>query len=367
MLKGKTLIELAQELQNQQETKKDFLVDSPALRVEPEVVLCENGKEIWNQKLILGKNGASEVMGINELGHKQLSSRLGIPRAYYQRLREGYPQLLANNINEIAHNEPQKLLVRSLKQNARAFLSDRYRTIDNYDLMNAILPVLTDASQIGTELVVDSCEVTEKRMYIKILFPKVQGEIKVNDPVQAGLVISNSEVGDGSLKVERLLYILRCKNGMILPASLRKYHAGRRQEFAELDSAVEVYSDRTKQLDDMALFSKVADVVKAAFNLEEFQRQIEEFQHTTKNLVTVPPIEFIEVTAKKFGLAENEKTNTLKHFLQFGDLSQYGLCNAITSTAQEPDTDYDRSVSLERLGSQVLNLSRTEWSVLATV
>jgi len=222
-------MELAQELQRQQESKKDFLVDSPALRVEPELISTrEDGTSTWTQKLILGKNGSSETMGINELGHKQLSSRLGIPRGYYDRLRSNYPELLAQNINQIAHHEPQKMLVRSLNQNARAFLSDRYRTIDNYDLMVAILPVLTGASQVGTELIVDSSEVTERRMYIKVLFPKVQGEIKVNDPVQAGLIISNSEVGDGSLKVERLLYILRCKNGMILPASLRKYHAGRR-------------------------------------------------------------------------------------------------------------------------------------------
>ena len=361
MLKGKTLHQLALELDEQQKTKRDFLVDSPAISMQARAQ--ESGPHSY--RLTLGKNGNSVNLGINDLGHLQLASKVGIPRKFYDHLRTDYPTLLAQTVTELSVGEPQKMLVRSLGGQARAFLSDRYRTIDNFDLLKAVLPSLTGLEKVGTELIVDSCEVTERRMYIKILFPQVQGEIKVGDPVRAGLVLSNSEVGDGSLRVERLLEILRCLNGMVLPASLRKYHAGRRREFDELDSAVEVYSDRTRQLDDMALFSKVTDVVKAAFNMEEFAKQIEAYKNSTQQEIKKDPVEFIEVTSKRYNLNSEEKNSTLKHFLTYGDMTQYGLMNALTSAAQEEGTQYDRSIELERLGAQVLDLTQDQWHEIA--
>lgn len=357
MKTGKTLQELALELTRQNHSKRDFLIDSSLISMQ----IPKN--EIPN--LVLGKNGSAEEFGINRLGHAQLSSKLGIPKKYYDHLLGNHPELLAENVNELSLREPQKMLVRTLDGNARAFLSDRYRTIDNYDLANAILPPLVELKK-HQDLEIASSEVTETKLYIKVLFPTITGEIKQGDIVRAGLVISNSEVGQGSLRVERLVEILRCLNGLILPASLRKYHVGRKQQFAELDEAVEVFSDRTKQLDDMALFSKVIDVVKAAFNIEEFQKQIEAFKDTANNKVEKEPVEFIEISAKKYGLAQDEKNDALKHYLTYGDFSQYGLMNAITSAAQEESVGYDRSIELEHIGANVLDMDPSQWETLAT-
>ena len=357
MKQGKTLLELATELQRQSDTKRDFLMDSSLLTMK---TIEDEAPSIQ-----IGRNGSTQTFGVNKLGHSQLSGKLGIPKKYYDHLLVKHPTLLAENVNVLARKEPQNMLVRTLDGNARAFLSDRYRVIDNYDLANAILPPLLNYAKEGM-ITIDSCEVTELKLYIKVLFPTVQGEIKLNDPVQAGLVISNSEVGQGRLAVERLLFILRCLNGMILPASLSKHHIGKRQAFAELDEAVEVYSDQTKKLDDMALYSKVTDVVKAAFNMEEFTKQIEAYKATTQQKVERKPVDFIEVSAKKFGLDGEEKDNALKHLLTYGDLTQYGLMNAITSTAQEDSVSYDRSIELERIGAKVLDLSPAQWQEVAT-
>jgi hypothetical protein len=55
-----------------------------------------------------------------------------------------------------------------------------------------------------------SCDVTESRFYLKAVTDRVQGEVKQGDAIQAGLVVSNSEVGQGSLRVEALDSRLVC-------------------------------------------------------------------------------------------------------------------------------------------------------------
>lgn len=60
-----------------------------------------------------------------------------------------------------------------------------------------------------------SCDITETHLYLKVINKSMKAEITEGDIVQAGFVVSNSEIGLGALKVEPLVYRLVCKNGMI--------------------------------------------------------------------------------------------------------------------------------------------------------
>ncbi len=56
----------------------------------------------------------------------------------------------------------------------------------------------------------------------------MKAEVEVGDVVIAGFVISNSEVGLGSLRVEPLVFRFVCKNGMICKDYAQKrYHVGK--------------------------------------------------------------------------------------------------------------------------------------------
>jgi len=64
---------------------------------------------------------------------------------------------------------------------------------------------------------------------LKVINRKLKEEVTVGDVVQAGLVISNSEIGLGSLRVEPLVFQLVCKNGLISKDyTQKKYHIGGR-------------------------------------------------------------------------------------------------------------------------------------------
>jgi len=49
---------------------------------------------------------------------------------------------------------------------------------------------------------IESCELTDTRMYIKVVNERIQTEVVPGDIVQAGILISNSEVGMGSVSVK---------------------------------------------------------------------------------------------------------------------------------------------------------------------
>ena len=103
-------------------------------------------------------------------------------------------------------------MVRTIDGTARAFLSNRYRRIDNLDIAGIVLPVLQEMEGMHFE----SCQLTDSRMYIKVVNTRLEAEVVPGDIVQSGIIISNSEVGLGSVSIQPLVYRLVCSNGMVV-------------------------------------------------------------------------------------------------------------------------------------------------------
>lgn len=348
MKTGKSLVELAQELERQRYAKRDFVAPVGAVSME----LTEEKSPV----LSLGETGS---FGVTEIAHDQVAEFVGIPNKYYRKMRTEAPELLTDNVNHwFSKSNGTQRMVRTLDGKARAFLSDRYRPLDNQDLADVALPALLEG---GCR--VESCEVTEKRMYIKAVTEKLTYEVKKGDVIQAGIVISNSEVGMGALSVEPLLYRLVCTNGMIVnDAKMRRTHVGRGNE--QFDGVSEFFKDATKEADDRAFWMKVRDVITAAFTTIGFEKFVEKFAAAAADKITADPIKVVEVTQKHFGLNEFERNGILKHLLVDGDLSKFGLANAVTRTAQDVES-YDRATELERLGGNIIELPKRDWSLIA--
>ena len=173
------------------------------------------------------------------IAHKQIASRLNIPYRYYQKMQQEQPALLDENVNTWLQETQERRMIRVLDGRVRAFLSNRYHRLDNLELCALVLPVIREMK--GANIV--SCEVTESHMYLKVINKRMKAEVTVGDVVQARFVVSNSEVGLGSLRVEPLVFRLVCKNGMICKDfSQKKYHVGRQVNESE-DAAYELYSD----------------------------------------------------------------------------------------------------------------------------
>jgi hypothetical protein len=204
-----------------------------------------------------------------------------------------------------------------------------------------------------------SCDITETRLYIQAATPKVKAEA-VGDIVQAGIVVSNSEVGAGALSLEPLLYYLRCLNGMVMPRVMSRYHIGRKTDpMFELDSAAEYYTDATRELDDKAFWSKVRDVTEGLFDKDRFTAMVGRFEEATDQKLKVVT-EAVEEVSNRFKLNEDESNKVLNHLIEGGDTSLFGLINAVTATASDVE-NYDRSVELQRIGGHILELPKSTW------
>ena len=343
MKQGLSLTDLAQELERRQNQKADFVADTRQL------VMTSNG----TSTLEVADTGG---FGVRDMAHRQIGERLGIPRKFYERLRSEHPHLLDENVNTLFRERPEKRMVRTLDGHARAFLSDRYRRLDDFDLAEAILPVLNEQP----EMRIESCQLTETRMYIKALFPRIEGEVKVGEAVQAGVVIQNSEVGHGMLSVSPLVFTLICSNGMIVPEfGTQRRHVGRRIEMGE--EATQLYRDETLAADDRALLMKVADVVRACTDEAAFRDITLRLRDLASTEPMADPVGGVERLANHYELAEEESNGVLRHLIEGGDLTAYGALNAITRHAQDVDS-YDRSTDLERTGGRFLDLTRDQWA-----
>ncbi|MDQ6772202.1 MAG: DUF932 domain-containing protein [Candidatus Dormibacteraeota bacterium] len=229
-----------------------------------------------------------------------MAEHLSIPRAYCERLRRDHPSLLDENVNRLFRAELATRMARTLDGQARAFLSNRYRRLDHEDLAEAILPVL--GAIPGVEF--PSTEITHSRLYIKAVAPRAEGEVTVGDAVQAGVVISNSEIGLGALSVSPMIYRLVCSNGMITGKSFRGYHVGKH---IDSDSAAELFSDRTLGLDVAAYFAKVADVVRAAVDETRFRAVVQRLRLSAESEPIHDPSHGVQELGHRLPLSEREQ------------------------------------------------------------
>lgn len=350
MKSGRSLTALAQELDRQLESKKDYVVPSPLVHH----TTSERGDTV----LEIDAPETPRPFEVTPLARRQLADKLKIPFAYFDRMRTEQPALLDRNVNTWLQQDEARPMLRTLDGRVRAVLSNRYRCLDNYDLAESVLPVLRDFTG-GT---FESVELTETRMYIKFILPRVQHEMRVGDVVQAGIVIMNSEVGQGTLAVQPLVYRLVCSNGMIAAdQSIRKTHLGRA---LGSDDGVTIFEEDTLKADDMAFFLRLRDVVRSALSQETFLKVAMKMQKTMGIELKSSAVKTVEVLRQRYTLTEEEGEGVLSHLIRGGELSGYGLVNAVTRYSQDVP-DYDRATEFEALGGKLIELSSREWKGLA--
>lgn len=360
MKTGKSLTELAMEIERQMDAKKDFIAPTAKLTAH-----AAHGAV----KLQIGADPAM-VFPVNQLALRQIGEHTGIPAKYVDVMVREAPELLAVNINHWFHSKPAKRTVRTLDGNVRAVLSEKFRTLDNADLAQAAFPAI---QQLGVDVL--SMELTERRLYIKCVDKKANARIKLAtghamgegharfDDLCPAIVISNSEVGEGRLGIEAGIFTTGCTNMMISKQrSMSKYHVGRGAELG--DSVYELLSDATKDKTDAATWAQVGDVIRGAFDKVRFDAEIAKLQGTTEDAIEADVVEVVNMAAKRFTLSDGVRSSVLTHLIKGGDLSRYGLINAITRTAED-QADYDDATDLERLGGTIVELGKNEWREIA--
>lgn len=352
--------ELATRLTEDAQAKEDFTGDLSLMRfrydreTNSSVPVIIMGKDLQNDRRFPMTRNAQQ----------QLCNSLNIPWKYFQMLLEDHEGLANFTTNVLMEERSKPRLVRTLHGRCRAVLSENYRPLDNFDLAEAVIPTLME---VGEEhgLQLASCQVTESRMYIKAVFPKVEAEVKKGDVVQQGLVISNSEIGHGTLRVEPLVFRLVCLNGMVSrDRGMRRRHVG---GSTAGDEGIEQFlSDETRDKEDEAIWSKVRDTVAGMASQEFLQELVDDMKRAAG--VEIPrPQKAVEALANKHKHLTEADQEGILHQLLGGvgsEPTMWGLINAVTAHSKSVE-DYDRATELETLGGDLLALPAKSWESIA--
>lgn len=363
MKAGKTLQQLATEVTTARALARDYRMPQSVLTMGDDLTLRTEARGELTPALAIEPNG---------LMHTQLAERVGIPARYYEKMRTEAPGLLARNVNEWLRKDGNaKRFVRTAaapvvgdavtltdrggKLTGRAFLGGTYRPLDNYDMMAAVMPPLLDSG-----LAVHSSEITEERLYIQLVTDKLTSRVitphvhqKIDDIVQLGLVVKNSEVGCGALSIQVLVYRLVCTNGLVLPEDMpgfKQVHLGKAFDLDEKG-----LTDETRRLRDATIWSAARDYIRAAVSQTTLDKVVERLNGIAAVKLEEPE-QAVELVADRFGLVEQERDLVMKNLITGGDVSQWGLTNAVTAAANVA-ASYDRAVDLETIGGKVAALS----------
>ncbi len=369
MKQGRTLQELAAEIERRSKNKKDYTVRANALR------MTTQDTDLDPKHAQVGFWLGDERYGVNNIAHAQIADYLKIPKAYYDRMLAEAPELLARNVNQwFEEIGADKLrMARTMDGNVRALLSNGYRRFENEQFAEAVLPVISD---LGLDIM--SAEITDRRLYIKAVDPSVTREIKKlggawgdgRHIIKFGfaapaVTLSNSETGDGRLSVLGGIYQDWCTNlASFGGRSLKKTHLGARHELTDGEELYELLTDETKRKTDEALWLQVRDTVRATFDAVKFNELIDKVEGAQEDKIEGDPVKVVAATTKKFGATQEQGKSILKHLIEGGSLSRFGLYNAVTRTAQDIES-YDEATRFESLGGRIIELPKTEWSDLA--
>ena len=375
MKAGRTLNALAVEIERQATSQRDFIAPSQSVTMSTDAAAMEDFERLMSQPSrrrhddevseitlarspvqLVGLDGTTKF-GIRPFAHGQISEKVGIPRRYYDRMATEAPALLAANVNHWMHAADDRRMFRTLDGNLRAFLSDRYKRLDYWDFLTAIIPLIQAAG-----LAIISCEVTERKLYLKCVNARMEGKV-VGDVVQAGVVFSNSEVGCGRLNIQTMVFVLKCTNGMIGESVLGRYHLGRAQGG---DDVQEMLRDETKAHAEQVTWEEVRDVTEHVLhNRDWFDRQVNKYNAAAGKKITGDPFGAVVELQKQMKLTEKTRSGVLRHLIEGADLSQWGVSNAITRYSQDV-SDYDEASDFERMGQTVIELPQQAWERIAT-
>jgi len=347
-----TLGDLAAMLRDQQARKVDIVAPAAAIR-------ARNGQLVIDgTDPVLGPDGVTMSTGAytpTEVCDQGLADKLSIPAAYLRRTREHKPELYDANVNGWLDGDARKFLIRCLQPGtgsgagaARAFLSDGYKRIDNLDVLLAALDGVRAA---GVPVQVDGCDLTERRMYVRVVCEQVAvlapallagyrspftGAAGADNPVVfAGFVISNSETGCGAFTLTPRLVVQVCRNGMTISRdAIRAVHLGER-----LDEGVVTWSGNTLDKTLALITAKTADAVAAFLDSGYADRALREIQAQSGHPLADPQ-EAVQVVSQRLRFTDVQQAGIMSHFIRAGDVTAGGILHAVTSVAQTlPDAD----------------------------
>lgn len=372
-LRNASIGDLFAELKEQQDRKVDLIVPSRDLWSHNGLAVVANAGESK-----IDDNGVSRgplylhPSNVYDEGLVEKLSTKGRPvgRAFIRGLREtGRTDVLDHVVNGLLHgnkelkipSDDRKFFLRTFAPGktggsgyARALLSNSYRPIDNWDVLNSVIKGMT-ASGLDSH-VVKQADLTDRRMYLKIVVPEISAlaptflqnyvapyskksgaDIPI---VHAGFVIKNGETGGSAFTITPELTFEVCDNGMTVTEDmLRRTHLGSKVE----DEGVVKISEKTRRLNLDFVESYTADAITSFLDKDYMERVLRRLTEQAGGEVKHPQA-VVETITKRAAFSDEDAEGIMNAFIDGHDRTKGGILQAITAYSQtvaDPDHAYE--------------------------
>lgn len=333
--------------QVQAEQPKDFLVGAPTLKFD------------WDDADCVYRMRATKPEGFKMHDHalRQAAQRAGIPWKFVDGLSHmrdddgGAPwgaDLVARNLTEIfGHQKGTRYLTRTVKDQVRGILSDRYRRLDTAPIVEAFVK---EVQNYGAVPIQANC--LDTKFYLRCVLPGVFEPID-KEFMALGIGLYNSDYGDGAFGLKLFFIRVLCANGMIGDDVFRKIHLGGR-----LDEDIQ-FSAATYKADTETILSATKDVVKHALEPANVHARLDVIKAAAAKQINAA--EKLEALRKASKLTKEEMRGISESFnsaeveLMPPGNSAWRLSNAISLFAQGADPG--RALELEALAGEVAELN----------
>lgn len=292
--------------------------------------------------------GGKSTVNVHKHALTQMAGKAGIPGAYLAELvsgKEWQKVLAANVLNEEFHKgqADDRYLIRSINNEARGFLSNRFRRLDSRPLLEAFAAA---CEKIGA-VPVDGTG-SDTRVTLKAFLPMVFEPVP-NEPLCIGIEWGNSDFGAARHTLRAFIWRLFCTNKATVEDSMAQVHLGR-----QLGDDIE-FSKRTYDLDTRTSVSALNDVIAGVLGpakvnlLLEGIKSANDKQVDWKHLKTKLARKLLKGELKAVEDAfESADTYNLPP-----GASVWRASNAVSWIAGST-TDPDRKLELERVAGEVL-------------
>ncbi|MEQ3552606.1 DUF932 domain-containing protein [Pseudonocardia nematodicida] len=356
-------------LRTQQAAKSDHVVAASALQARAGRMVVRGAGPV--ELSMDGVTSGDLSLAPTRTADYGIAEKLGIPTAYLRRTREQNVELYDANVNGwLTHDQNRRFLVRGLTAGdggqgvMRALLSDRYRPIENLDVL---MTALEGVHAAGHPVDIVSADLSESRMYVKIRSTEVAAMAPAllagytspfsgargadNPTVFAGFVLTNSETGQGKFRLIPQLTVQICNNGMTLTRhAIDEVHVGGRLAAGQIN-----WSSDTQAASLQLVTKMTRDAIGSFLDQDWVAERIAEIEADAGIEVTRPQ-QTIEHVSKKLRFSTDAQNSILSHFIDGGLRTSGGVLHAVTAAAQRL-VDVDEAYEVEARGIEAMRLS----------
>ncbi len=189
-------------------------------------------------------------------------------------------------------------------------------------------------SNVGHRLRVEHAVWSDGEFHVTAFAPGIANQVDVGDYVYAGFFLAHAP--DAVTEAGVRIYRVACRNGALVDEV-----EGQRVEFSSAQPPQD-----WKQ--------KLGAVVARSFDGGCLDDQTRRLRRTVEEMLSTPYEYLLHLSAQRL-ITDDEHARIQREFDRAGDMTLYGLVNAVTQVAHihRSGADWRRALSIERLGGEI--------------